>query len=148
MKNDKYSTEIALRICARISDGDSVRKICEEDGMPTKCTVFRWLKDHPEFVTMYEAARDMQADAAFDEILEIADDGRNDWMQTNDPDNAGYRINGEHIQRTRVRIDTRKWKLARMNAKKYGDKLDLGSNGGPLQVVIVDPRRKKAEGED
>jgi hypothetical protein len=69
-------------------------------------------------------------------------------MSSNDPENPGYRFNGEHVMRARIRIDTRKWKLARMNAKKYGDKLDLGTNGGPLQVLIVDPKRKKAGDAD
>jgi hypothetical protein len=135
-KDREYSVAKAIKICNRIANGDSVRKICEDEDMPPKSTVFQWLIDHPEFVTIYEVARDMQADACFDEVLEIADDGRNDWMATNDPDNPGYRMNGENVARSRVRIDTRKWKLARMNAKKYGDKLDLGTNGGPLHVIV------------
>jgi hypothetical protein len=147
-RTTEYSTALAVKICSRVADGDSVRKICQDDDMPSKSTVFNWLAAHPEFVTMYEVARDIQADACFDEVLEIADDGRNDWMERNDPKNPGWAVNGEHIQRSRVRIDTRKWKLARMNAKKYGDKLDLGTNGGPLQVLIVDPKRKKEGGED
>jgi hypothetical protein len=143
-----YTVEKAIEICNLIADGESLRKICERKDMPNRSSVFEWLRTHPEFVVMYNVARDDQADGVFDEVMDIADDGRNDWMESNDPKNLGYKFNSEHVQRTRVRIDTRKWVLACMNAKKYGSKVDVTSAGGPLTVAIVDPRRKAEKGED
>ena len=69
----------------------------------------------------------MQTDAIFDENLEIADDGRNDWMERHGDEEAGWVANGEHIQRSRLRIDTRKWMASKLAPKKYGDKLDLNN---------------------
>ena len=131
-----YTTQIAVKICNRIADGDSVRQICRDDGMPSKSTVFVWLAQNPEFVTMYEAARMIQADACFDEILEIADDGTNDWMEKNDPKNPGYSFNGEAFGRSRLRVDTRKWKLARMNAKKYGERVEHAHGGTDSNAIV------------
>jgi terminase small subunit-like protein len=47
--------------------------------MPDMATVFRWLARHAEFRDQYARAREVQADYLAEEILEIADDGRNDW---------------------------------------------------------------------
>jgi hypothetical protein len=75
-----YSDEKAEAICASIAEGQSLRSICNSDAMPDKATVFRWLAKYEAFRDRYAIAREAQADALFDEILEIADDARNDWM--------------------------------------------------------------------
>lgn len=145
----EYSLEIADLICARIAEGESLRSICRDEGMPAKGSVFRWLRVHPEFAANYDRAIEARSDAHIEEILDIADDGTNDWMAVADKDGSqtAWRVNGEHIARSRLRVDTRKWVASKMKPKKYGDKLDLGTDGGPLQVLIVDPKRK-AEGAD
>ena len=71
----------------------------------------------------------------FDETLEIADDCTNDWMvrQTANGDDEdeerepSYSTvpNHEHINRSRLRIDTRNWYISKVLHKKFGDKLDL-----------------------
>jgi hypothetical protein len=85
--------------------------------------------------------REEQYLAIADELLEIADDGRNDWMQrTGNDERGGWELNGEHIQRSRVRIDTRKWLLSKMLPKVCGDKTEVavtGADRGPVQSVTV-----------
>jgi hypothetical protein len=87
---------------------------------------------------MYRAAREAQADYIFEEVLEIADDGRNDWMERQREDGGTVMVlNKEHVNRSRLRIDARKWVLARMNAKKYGERslTELtGSDGGSIRI--------------
>lgn len=107
--------------------------------MPSQSMVFRWLSTNAEFREQYAYAREAQADALFNEALDIADDGSNDWMQCNDPENPGWKANGEHIQRSRLRIDTRKWMASKLNAKRYGDKQSIEhstKDGTPLVPVI------------
>jgi hypothetical protein len=75
--------------------------------------------------------------ALAEETLDIADDGRNDWMERNDPKNQGYEFNGEHVQRSRLRVDARKWFAAKVAPKKYGEKVQQelsGPDGGPIQT--------------
>ena len=83
-------------------------------------------------------AREMQADYIFEEILEIADDGRNDWMERQQEDGGAVMVlNKEHVNRSRLRIDARKWVLARMNAKQYGERslTELaGPDGGAIRI--------------
>lgn len=135
-----YSPELANAICLRLADGESLRSICRSEEMPDKSTVFRWLDVHPVFCDQYARAREAQADALADEILEIADDARNDWMQRNHEDDPGWVANGEHVQRSRLRIDTRKWIASKLKPKKYGERLSTeltGPDGGPVQIQPV-----------
>lgn len=121
-----YSTEITTEICIRLGLGESLREICRSEDMPDKSTVMRWLAAHQEFRDQYAGAREAQADYFAEEILEIADDGTNDWMERQNGDGTTYEVeNREVLNRSRLRVDTRKWLMARMAPKKYGDRLDI-----------------------
>lgn len=125
-----YSEELATALCALLAEGKSLRTCCKAEDMPGMSTVFKWLRTIPEFAQQYAKAKEESADALVEEMLDIADDGRNDWVETNDPENPGYRLNGEHYQRSRLRVDTRKWAASKLKAKKYGDKVGIEHSGG------------------
>lgn len=125
----KFSEAIADAICERLADGESLRTICSDEGMPSKTTVFRWLAANEQFRDQYARAREAQADAIFDDILSIADDGRNDWMQKNFGEETRWVENGEAMRRSALRIDARKWMAGKLRPKKYGDKLDVEHSG-------------------
>lgn len=118
-------------ICERIADGESLRSICADESMPSTSTVCKWLSEQPSFSEQYARAREMQADALFDEILEIADDGSNDWMERRDKEGEaiGWRENGEAMRRSQLRVEARKWMAGKLQAKKYGDKIDVNHSG-------------------
>lgn len=97
--------------------------------MPAKSTVFMWLRTKPDFVDQYTRAKQEAADAFVEEMTDISDDGSNDWMEVNDKDNVTYRVNGEHIQRSRLRVETRKWIAAKLKPKKYGEKVEHEHSG-------------------
>lgn len=128
-----FTAEIADAICSRLVDGESLRSICRDDDMPGQTTVFRWLASNaPEFLAFreqYTLAREGQADALFDEMLDIADDGTNDYVEKKRDDGSTYEaFDSEHVQRSRLRIDTRKWMAGKLKPKKYGDKTILGGD--------------------
>lgn len=116
--------------------------------MPDKSTVFKWLRTQPGFVDQYARAKEESADAHADDILEIADDGTNDWMErkNSEGENVGWQVNGEHIQRSRVRIDTRKWLASKLKPKKYGDKLAVGGAEDLPPVQIEEIRIRAVDG--
>jgi hypothetical protein len=93
------------------------------------------------FFAHYARARDLGADAIADEILEISDDRSNDWMDRSLPDGSVKREpDHEHINRSRLRVDTRKWLLAKMAPKRYGDRTVttlVGPDDGPVQLEAV-----------
>lgn len=131
-----FTQEIADIICDRLMEGESLRAICSEEKMPSKVTVCKWLGIHPLFANQYARAREIQADSMFDEMLDIADDSRNDWMQKRGqivPDN-------EAIQRSRLRIDARRWMAGKLRPKKYGDMVGREPipEGGKESVIRVE----------
>lgn len=145
-----YNLETASEICARIASGKSLRSICDADDMPAASTVFLWLGAHKEFSEQYTRACSERADAIFEESLEIADDGSCDYRVKNGDHGPELVVDSEHIQRSRLRVETRKWFVGKLNPKKYGEKVQQevsGPEGGPLQIqaierVIVDPQVK------
>lgn len=121
-----YNPEIAAEICAELALGKSLRKVCLPEDRPSVATIFIWFGKHPEFVEQYEKAKAECADFLAEEIIEIADDGTNDYMESIDAETGGvigYKINGEHVQRSRLRVDARKWIAAKLKPKKYGDRV-------------------------
>ncbi|MFD2677004.1 terminase small subunit protein [Camelimonas lactis] len=128
-----YTQELADHICAELATGKSMRTVCRATDMPAMSTVFLWLRERRDFSEQYARAKVEAADALVEEIMDIADDATNDWMETHDKDGnaVGYRLNGEHVQRSRLRIDARKWVAAKLKPKKYGERLDLDNSGQP-----------------
>jgi len=119
-----YTPELAKEICDKLAEGWTLRQVCRADHMPDERTVRDWALNNVEFSPQYAKAREIGYRIMADEVLEIADDGTNDWM-LRQGDNPGYEANGEHIQRSRLRVDTRKWLLSKVLPKVYGDKQTL-----------------------
>ncbi len=129
-----YTEALAAEICRRLAEGETLRSVCRDEAMPDKATILRWLADKKkaDFREQYIYAREMQADALFDEALEIADHTSGDWALDKD----GKKIfDHEHVQRSRLRVDTRKWAAGKLAPKRYGEKLQhTGDGGGPIRV--------------
>lgn len=93
-------------------------------------------------------AKEKSADALFDEIIDIADDATNDWMETfeKEGNNTGWNFNDENVQRSRVRVDTRKWMMARMKPNKYGDYIrqDVSSSFSIEDYVLGKAKERTA----
>lgn len=125
-----YTQELADAICVMLSDGKSLRTVCIQKGMPDKSTVFVWLRTHKEFQDQYARAKEEGADAMFEDLNDIAD-------ETHQIIKSGAeKKSGAFAQAQRLRIDTRKWYLSKVKPKKYGDKLDLTTDGEKLPTPI------------
>jgi len=94
-------------------------------SLPKISEIMQWLQQDEELQERYAKARQYQADFMFDELIDIADDQTCDWMERNDPKNPGWKFNGEHVQRTKLRLDTRKWCAAKLRPHKYGERSDI-----------------------
>ena len=123
-----YTEEMAHEVCTRLAEGQTLNEICRDKHTPSKQTVTQWvLKDVSGFADRYAQAREAGYHVLADEVLEIADDGRNDWMERNGQDDKGWELNGEHFQRSRLRVDSRKWMLSKVLPKIYGDRVDVNA---------------------
>jgi hypothetical protein len=134
-----FTQKMADAICERLANGESLKGICEDEVMPSRPTVYKWLADNETFLNNYMRAREEQADYFAEEILEIADDATNDWMERRDSEgnNIGWQENGEAMQRSRLRVDARKWLMSKMAPKKYGEKSTVDMNvDGSLSLLM------------
>lgn len=122
-------------ICEEIAKGVTLREICRREGMPNYSVVYDWINEDEEKAQRFALARERGFDQIAEEALDIADNATNDWMDSHDPDNPGYRFNGDHVQRSKLRIETRLKLLAKWSPKKYGDKIDM-NHGGTLNVTV------------
>jgi len=134
----KYTNKLADKICKMIAEGQSVRSICKKKDMISMQTFFRWLRENEKFREQYAHACEERSYRHAEEIIEIADDATNDYMEEHDESGnlTGYKLNGENIQRSRLRVDTRKWLMSKLNPKVYGDKLDMTTNGNDIGVTL------------
>ena len=130
----KYTDKLADKICKMIAQGQSVRSICAKKDMISMQTFFRWLRENDKFREQYARACEERSYMHAEDIIEIADNATNDYMEKLEGD--GYIFNSENVQRSRLRIDTRKWLMSKLNPKVYGDKLDMTTNGNDIGVTL------------
>ena len=134
----KFTERLAKQVCQRMADGESLRQVCRDPKMPSLKTVMRWAADNPTFRQQYAEAREALLEHWAEEITEIADDGSNDWIRREKEAGVITEVpDHEHINRSRLRVDTRKWLLSKLAPRKYGDALALthaNPDGSHLQA--------------
>lgn len=118
----EFTEELAQRICFEITNGKSLRTVLKEDDMPSGPTVFKWMREHESFLKQYTRACEERTEAMLEDMQEIAE--------------SVDLKNGLSVQKARLQIDTMKWIMSKQKPKKYGDKLDLTSDGKALPTPI------------
>lgn len=142
----KRTPAIVNEILERLSAGEPLATMCRDEHLPTDQCFRDWMAADESLAVAYARAREVGEDAITAHCLEIADDARNDFMAkiNGDGEDAGVAYNAEHVQRSKLRIETRLKLLAIWNPKKYGAKLDMTSDGEKLQLAaIIAERREK-----
>lgn len=121
----KKSDKLLKEITERLSQGEPLAQICRDEGMPAARTVREWQQNDDQVSAAIARAREEGFDAIAAECLDIADDGRNDWMNraADAGDEQALQFNGEHVQRSKLRVDTRLKLLAKWDPKRYGERL-------------------------
>ena len=131
-----YTKAIANKICKQMAEGKSLRAICANSLMPAISTVMLWVaNDREGFSEQYAKAFEARMLFHADELLEIADNGENDYMESNHPSDDGYRVNGEAIARSRLRVDTRKWLMSKL-LSRYADKQEVNIDSSDLVAAM------------
>lgn len=126
-KRVAYSPEFVTPFLDAIAQAKSTLEGAAIIGV-NQSTIFDWLDRHEEFAKRYARAKEAAADFIVEEMLEIADDARNDFVEN---DKGHITLDTEAVMRSRLRIDTRKWLAAKLRPKRYGDALDLNHGVQP-----------------
>lgn len=134
-----YTDKIGDRICEELAKGRSLNAICKADDMPDDSTVYRWIlathnTDLNQFRDKYALAREIQYQRMADEIVDIADDGTNDYVIANSEEGELCRVNPEAVGRSRLRVDTRKWFMSKV-LPKFKDKTEDAPKSDMADVI-------------
>jgi hypothetical protein len=132
--SNKEKENILKTVCERIVSGEAVRNILKDKDMPAYATFFDWIDEDKEKLKQYARAKELYAESVFEDIILISDGSGDDLLID---ENGIEQVNHQVIQRDRLRVDSRKWALSKMNPKKYGDKLDLTSKDEKIQIPIL-----------
>ncbi len=136
-----YTEELALAFLTRVATTSfSIKTICEAEGMPSVFTIYKWLNNNPDFSKAYARAKEDQADYLAEEMLDIADDGSNDYMTVKMGGKSVRVEDKELTNRSRLRVDTRKWIASKLKPKKYADRIDnrlVDENGNDKEFSIT-----------
>lgn len=135
-----YSEEIAQEICEIVSTYPyGLKKLTRIfTNLPAESTINLWRYKHEKFSVDYQKAKLRQADLLAEECLDIADDVSGDYIETDD---GNVKCNSEFVNRSRLRIDTRKWLAAKLLPKQYGDQKQV-------EELTADKERLKQELRD
>ena len=128
----KYDAELAAKVLDLLAQSGSLRRVCRELGV-SRNSIIPWVVDNTDgFGDAYARAKEHGIDTLVEETLDIADDGSNDYMETE----HGPALNSESIQRSKVRVETRRWLAERLAPRRYGLRqgLDVTSSDGTLQM--------------
>ena len=126
------------KVLKAVENGAPLGRTLKLPDMPSRRKFYDWIRDDEDMRERYARACEIRADAIFEEIFDIADDGTNDFSSYEiAPGVEVEKVNMDHIQRSRLRVDARKWALGKMNPKKYGDKLDVTSGNKALSLPAI-----------
>lgn len=130
-----FTKELGDKLCEELSLGKSMRKICEDEDMPCLSSVFKWIRENPEFSQQYALAKEASADAD-NEVLEDIGDKAIEEAKAVDPKSSSA-----VVQAYKLKADNLKWFMSKKKPKKYGDKVDVTSGGEVIKgntIILKD----------
>lgn len=157
----KFTAALGELICSLLAEGQSLRKICALNNMPHISTVMDWLmrgtgenarEPYKTFAEQYARAREAQAEVLADEIIDIADDDKNDvgFKETEGKDGQSAKPVSllDNVHRAKLRVDARKWVASKLLPKKYGEKVQTElstKDDKPIPIFTLDIGQKKSD---
>lgn len=126
-----YTPELAAKICEGIAQGKSLRTVAREEWAPALSSVFLWLRDHKEFSDQYARACEERTEAHNEILLDLGDEALKEAHGA-DPKAANAVVSA-----VKLKADNLKWVMSKQKPKKYGDKVDVTSDGKQLPTPLL-----------
>lgn len=137
-----FTQEIADEVCRQLAEGKSMRKVCKAENMPDMTTIFRWLRTNDKFCQQYVKAKEESTDALHEDLTELGDEAI-ELAQTVDS-----KASNAVVQAVKLKSDNLKWVMSKLKPKKYGDKVDMTTNGKDLPTPLLHVLHNKGNTED
>lgn len=128
-----------------ISEGKTLREWCRQEGNPSFRAVYDWIEKDSDFASRFARAREVGQDVIAEEALAIIDTEAEMAGSTSDKGES-YHRDSAHVSWLKNRAEMRLKLLAKWNPKRYGDKVDVTSDGKQVGLAIaIDLSEKKTE---
>jgi hypothetical protein len=120
------SAALLEAICERIANGQTTSEVVRDETMPTWNVLYRWREQDEDFNRAYTIARQSCCEKWADEIIEIADDASNDYVERVLKNGGTQTVwSRENFERSRLRVDSRKWTASKVLRHVYGEKSEV-----------------------
>lgn len=129
----------------------SIRTSIKDVGIISRAEFYRELSENKELCDHYARVKEDISDALFEEIIEIADteeEGEEVEVTVSDDGVTTKTKRGDKLRQRQLKIDARKWVVAKMNPKKYGNKVDVTSDGEKIQAPAILTNNPLAQNDD
>jgi hypothetical protein len=114
---------VFMRVIDEVAHGKSLSQVLNDDQRHIDYNDFyRWIKKDPTRKQLFDEAQEMRTEFMAGEIIEIAD--ADDTL--------------EDVNRSRLKIDTRKWLMGAHNRKKYGATTNIEMTGGISILAAIE----------
>ena len=118
-------------IAERLGQGESLLRICDEEGMPAYFAITKAVIRDPELYEIYRHGRVLQAEYYADRINSLAESPLPTTHADGTPCDARWL--GAEIQRRKLEVETLKWTFARTQPYGLRDKKE----DAPQQSAIT-----------
>ena len=144
-----FRAEVVDELLSRFAGGESISKICRDDHMPSRATVYAWIADVEskdadiqDFIRRYQIAARANALSMADDCVDIADDTSNDTRIVGREGEEREVVNNEFINRSRLRVETRMKLMAKRAPAMFGDTLQIGGmENKPIEINDTNQQR-------
>lgn len=116
------------RICSHLVDGMGLRKALAAENWKSPSAFYAYLRGSEKAREAYKQAIQMRAELWAEELVDIADDGSRDTRIEEHNGKQVKVVDHDHIRRSVLRVDTRKWIISKHLPKTYGDKTQVDHN--------------------
>ncbi len=116
-----YSEAIAHELVERISAGEFLVTICNDENMPTMRRCNQWMRENIDFQGAYKDAIERRLDIFEDQLITICDDASKDFRLVNKRGKQVRVFDPEAILRSKLRVEARRWHLKAYRPAKWGE---------------------------
>ncbi len=134
--NQKQKQKIFEKICFDVVENKISFNKAVENSPISLVTFYVWITKNESFKEAYNYAREVRSDILFEEIIEISDNTE-EGVKTKDTPKGTITETGDMIDHRRLKIDARKWVVAKMNPKKYGSVPDDKDNSDSEIIIKI-----------
>lgn len=131
----EFTQDIADKICEGLAMGKSLRTVCISEDMPHISTIFNWFRTQKGFIEQYARAKEESADADLEAMEDIGDIAIQE-AKIVDPKAANAVVSAY-----KLKADNIKWGMSKKKPRKYGDKVDVTSDGKAIEgntIILKD----------